>query len=223
MVAEQAEAGGLTGQQIKAVFSEAAEIAAMHACVTSPRGDYFRLKLLQAMEVPLDDGTIEQLRIKAELHEHHRHVHLMIDLGLVKVDEVDGQERYARTDEGEHAINLVRNLERRVGRDEAVAIYGASLGTNSIRLFLKVYGDQREADWKNLTITFTPAEIGRMSLFLPRVIEGVSAIDKLNQAGLLAYRDDDHIHMNPSLARGFYQYLRELNSVVAPGGPGRNQ
>ena len=88
---------------------------------------------------------------------------------------------------------------------------------------LKVYGDQREADWKNLTITFTPAEIGRMSLFLPRVIEGVSAIDKLNQAGLLAYRGDDHIPMNPSLARGFYQYLRELHSVVAPGGPGRNQ
>ena len=54
-------------------------------------------------------------------------------------------------------------------------------------------------------------------------VGGVSAIDKLNQAGLLAYRDDDHIHMNPSLARGFYQYLRELHSVVAPGGPGRNQ
>ena len=85
------------------------------------------------------------------------------------------------------------------------------------RLFLKIYGDSRDADWKQLQIRYTPVEIGRLSLFLPRVIEGVSAIDKLNEADLLAYRDDDHIHMHPKKARSFYQYLRELYSIAIAG------
>jgi hypothetical protein len=49
---------------------------------------------------------------------------------------------------------------------------------------------------------------------VPRVIEGISAVDKLNEAGLLVYRDDDHIHMQPTQARGFYQYLRELYAIA---------
>ena len=53
-------------------------------------------------------------------------------------------------------------------------------------------------------------------------VGGVSAIDKLNQAGLLAYRDDDHIHMQAIKARSFYQYLRELFGITrddSPNGP----
>ena len=57
-------------------------------------------------------------------------------------------------------------------------------------------------------------EIGQLGLFLPRVIEGVSAINKLNEADLLVYRDDDYIHMQPKKARSFHQYLRELYAVA---------
>ena len=53
-----------------------------------------------------------------------------------------------------------------------------------------------------------------MLTFLPRIIEGVSAVDKLNEAELLVYRDDDYVHMPPKKARSFYQYLRNLHGIV---------
>ena len=96
----------------------------------------------------------------------------------------------------------------------ARAIYSASLGPNSIRLFLKIYGDRREDDWEQLRVRYAPVEIGQLSLFLPRVIEGVSAIDKLNEANLLVYRDNYYIHMQPKKARSFYQYLPEPYAVA---------
>ena len=119
-----------------------------------------------------------------------------------------------RTATGERAINAVREFERRSGKEAAESVYAASLGPNSIRLFLRIYGDRKEADWEQMWIRYTPAEVGRLSLFVPRVIEGISAVDKLNEAGLLVYRDDDHIHMQPTQARGFYQYLRELYAIA---------
>ena len=102
-----------------------------------------------------------------------------------------------------------------MGREAALAIYSAAIGPNSIRLFLRIYGDQKEADWDQLQIRYTPVEIGRLSLFLPRTIEGISAIDKLNEADLLVYKDDNQIHMQPLKARGFYQYLRGLPGIMA--------
>ena len=119
-----------------------------------------------------------------------------------------------KTATGERAINAVREFERRSGKEAAESVYAASLGPNSIRLFLRIYGDRKEADWEQMRIRYTPAEVGRLSLFVPRVIEGVSAVDKLNEAGLLVYRDDDHIYMQPTQARGFYQYLRELYAIA---------
>ena len=88
------------------------------------------------------------------------------------------------------------------------------MGPNSIRLFLRVYSDATEAARDRLQIRYTPAELGKLSLFLPRVIEGISAIDKLNEADLVVYRDDNHIHVQPVKARSFYQYLRELFDIL---------
>ena len=56
--------------------------------------------------------------------------------------------------------------------------------------------------------------MGRLSLFLPRSVEGISAVDKLNEAGLLVYQADNYIHMPPTKARSFYQYLQDLLEIV---------
>ena len=172
------------------------------------------MRLLQAMEVPLGEADIERLRVESGINEYHRHLNRLLKFGLARLEKVDGEQRYVRTGLAERAINAVRELERRLDKEAARNVYSASLGPNSIRLSLRIYGDRREADWEQLRIRYTPVEIGRLSLFLPRVIEGVSAVDKLNEANLLVYRDDDHIHMQPKKARGFYQYLRQLYGIA---------
>jgi len=211
----------LTGQTIKAIFKSAEAIGERHACLTSLRGDNFRLHLLQAMESPLDETRVERLRVESGLNEYHRHLNRLLKLGLVHLKERDGNRLYVRTELGEVGVNAVRQFERRVGTAAAEAVYSAALGPNSIRLFLRIYGDTREADWDHLQMTYTPAEIGRLSLFLPRTIEGISAIDKLNEADLLVYRDDNHIHMLASKARAFYQYLRKLYQIAMANLEGR--
>ena len=49
---------------------------------------------------------------------------------------------------------------------------------------------------------------------MPRTIDGISAIDKLNDADRLTYRDDNHIYVQASRARSWYQYLKDLNGLV---------
>ena len=139
---------------------------------------------------------------------------MLIKFGLVNVQEIDGSTLYVRSELGESAVNAVRGFERKIGADVAHGIYSAALGTNSIRLFLRIYGDRREVDWERMQIRYTPAEIGRLSLFLPRTIEGISAIDKLNETDLLSYEDDNQIYMRPLKARAFYQYLEDLHKIT---------
>ena len=205
----------LAGKIIKEIFKRADEIAELHACLTSPRGDNFRLSLLQALGVFLDEAAIERLKVESRVNEYHRHLHRLLGLGLVRKQEIDGAGLYIRTTLGEAAVNTVREFERRTDSGIVQTVWSAALGPNSIRLFLRVYGDRREAQWDRLQVTYTPAEIGSLSLFLPRTIEGISAIDKLNEAGLLVYQDDDRIHMQPLMARSFYQYLHGLYRIVA--------
>ena len=69
-----------------------------------------------------------------------------------------------------------------------------------------------------MEVKYTPAQVGRMSLFLPRVIEAISAIDKLSEAGLLTYRDDGYIYLHPGKASAFYRYLRDLYRIVRANG-----
>ena len=207
----------LVGQTIGHIFKCADEIAELHACLTSPRRDNFRFRLLQALEVAIDETAIEQLRKDSGVNEYHRHLNQLLKYSLVRIQQTHGEPRqYSRTVLGERAVNVVRELERRVGPEAAHLIYSAVLGPNSIRLFLRIYGDQREVDWDQLQITYTPVEIGKLSLFLPRTIEGISAIDKLNEADILVYQDDNQVHMQPLKARGFYQYLQGLRGIIAP-------
>ena len=204
----------LTGNMIKEIFRHAEDVAELHACLTSPRGTNFRLRLLQSMELPMGETAIERLKVEAGVNEYHRHLHMLFKFGLVREQEVGGDKQYARTDLGEAAVNALREFERRVGAEAAQAVYSAAIGPNSIRLFLRIYGVHREVDWDRLQISYTPAEMGCLSLFLPRTIEGISAIDKLNVANVLVYGDDDRISMQPLKARAVYQHLQELYRIL---------
>lgn len=207
-------ANKLVGNIIKEIFKKAGEIAELHACLTSPRGDNFRLRLLHALAVPLDETAIEKLKAESSINEYRRHLNKLLSFGLIRVEETGGEKQYIRTALGEQAVNALHEFERRVGKEAAEALYSASLGPNSIRFFLRVYGNKKEANWEHLQVRYTPGEIGRLSLFLPRTIEGLSAVDKLNEADLLVYQDDNYIYMQAIKARSFYQYLQQLYKVV---------
>lgn len=204
----------LAGKTIKDVFKRADDVAELHSALSSPRGDYFRLHLLQGPEDNFDKSMMEQGRVAAGVQEYHRHLNKLLRWELVVEREVNGRKTYARSATGETAVNAIRELQKSVGWEEARAIYASSLGPNSIRLFLQIYGDKQEGTWDHPEVRYTPAEIGRLSLFLPRVIEGVSAIDKLSEAGLVVYRDDGYVYIPPVKARNFYRYLRELYEIV---------
>ena len=204
----------LHGNLIKEIFVKAEEIADLHATITSSRGDRFRARLLHALESKVDRAEVQKIAEANGLREYSRHLNKLAKFGLVQVESAPEAEKIARTQLGEQAVNALRALERRLGIEEAKSVYDASLGTNSIRLFLRIYSSEKGIDWDKLKAGFKPAEIGRLSLFLPRSIEGISAIDKLNEAGLVVYEDDGFIYMRPTRVRGFYQYLRSLLEIL---------
>ena len=162
----------------------------------------------------MDTAAVQEMAEGTGLREYRRHLHKLEKLGLIQVEPTAQGEDIVRTPLGEQAVNAIREFERRLGIEEARTLYEASLGTNSIRLFLRTYSSEKGVDWDNLKVRFTPAEIGRLSLFLPRSIEGISAVDKLNEAGLVSYEDDGFIYVRPRRPRAFYQYLRSLIQIL---------
>jgi len=214
----------LKGDVIKEIFKEAEKIADLHATLTSPRGNYFRKRLLGKLTKPLEESAVEKLGAQFGVREYQRHIHKLINLGLVSKQQNEvaaDSHTYMRTYDGEDAINAVRELERKLGAERAQSIFAAALGKNSIRLFLKVYGNPKPPN-KAGDIVYTPLEIGQLTTFLPRTVEGISAIDKLDGAGLVSYLDDGDIHVNPRRSTAFYQYLKELYRLLVKVGKIKN-
>ena len=209
----------LEGRAIKEIFRRADTIAELHSCLTSIRGNSFRARLLHALEQPMDSAAIDLLRVEAGIQEHGRHLSKLIRFGLIQQEKAEDGERHVRTKLGEEAVNALRELERKIGEDEAAKVYAAALGVNSIRFFLRIYGHKKDPDWEHLQVRYSPAEIGRLSLFLPRTLEGISAIDKMNEVGLLVYTDENYVYMPATRARAFYQYLHELLKIVSVPAP----
>ena len=210
--------GDLAGNTIKEVFGHADQVADLHACRTSRRGDYFRFRLLQQMESPMGEEAAERMRVESGVNEYHRHLHMLLRHRLARLVDGDGASSLVRTDLGESAVNAVRELERRIGVAQARSIYCASLGPNCLRLFLRIYGDTGKASWEHLQVTYSPADIARLALFLPRAIDGISAVDTLNEAQLVVYREDNRVYMQATRARAFYHYLKELYAIVLVNG-----
>ena len=141
---DAATAPELAGKTIKEVFHRAEQISDLHSGLTSPRGDYFRLRMLQELEAPTDESTIEKERLESGIQEYQRHLHKLIRLGLTSQSDSGGHTRFTRTGLGERAVNAVRELQRSIGDEDARNIYAAALGPNSLRLFLRIYGNKPE-------------------------------------------------------------------------------
>jgi len=197
----------LEGDVIKGIFKDADTIASLHQAISSPRGDYFRRRLLQLLATESNMSEIEKLRSEAQLRELQRHINKLSELQLISLSKED---IYKRTEKGGKAVNTLRALETELGTEDAKKIFTSILGSNSIRFFLRVYGSRKKVDLKDKEVKFSTTEIGKLALFLPRSIEGIAAIDKLSNAELLVYKDNGNVYLDPVKARSFYKYLKLL-------------
>ena len=133
----------LQGNLMKKIFVREGEIADLHAAITSSRGDRFRARLLHALESKVDRAEVQKIAEETGLREYRRHLNKLAKFGLIQVESAPEGEKIVRTQLGERAVNALRALERRLGIEEARSLYDASLGTNSLRLFLRIYSSEK--------------------------------------------------------------------------------
>ena len=211
-------AQGLEGNRIRAIFKESERVAFLYTTLTSKRGNYFRKNLLHYLGDYGGPDLFKQWRDDARVQEYERHINKLLHFQLIESVNGGKTGKYIRTPFGEDAVNAIRGLERDIGSEEARRIYDASLGPYSIQLFLRVYADPREPDFASRKIKYTAKEVGQITYFLPRSVDGLSAIDKLNEAGLLAYEEDGYVYAPAILLRGFYKFLVELYLILEKTG-----
>ena len=203
---------------IEKVFEHVVEVAELHAVLNSPRRQYLRRRLLQSLKSAMTIDEIEGLRRELGAQEYERHIHKLLRRGLVRpVTSGEDVTGYVRTSLGEEALNTVRELQRKVGEEHARSIADAGLGSDAIKLFLTIFGNPKEVDLATREILYTPLELGQLIRIFSRSVEGVSAIDKLDDAGLTSYLEDGNVHVNPRRSTAFYHYLRNLYSLLARG------
>ena len=203
---------------IEKVLEHVVEVAELHAVLSSPRRQYLRRRLLQSLRSAMTIDGIEALRGEFGAQEYERHINKFLIWGLVEpVTSGEDVTGYVRTGLGEEGLNIVRELERKVGEERARSIAEAGMGPNTIKLFLTIFGHPKELDLTTREILYTPLEIGQLFRVFSRSVEGVSAIDKLNEAGLISYLEDGKVHVNPRRTTAFYHYLRNLYFLLARG------
>ena len=201
----------LEGVTIRKIFQDIEAVAELHAVVSSPRGQYLHRRLLHSLRGGLTLDGIEKLRKELGVEEYERHVNKLAMWGLIEpVRSTDGITGYVRTDLGEEALNAVREVERKIGEDRARIIWEAGLGSNAIRLFLTIFGNNKALETSSREVIYTPLEIGQLMRLFARSVEGISSMDKLDDAGLVSYLDDGNIHVNPRRSTAYYVYLRKL-------------
>ena len=206
----------LAGVTIKEIFQNIEAVAELHAVLSSPRGQFLHRRLLHALRGGLTHDEIERLRKEHGVEESDRHVNKLAKWGLIEPVVPDGEiTGYVRTELGEAALNAARELERKIGEDRATNICQAALGVNALRLFLTIFGNNKEADLATREVLYTPLEIGQLMRLFSRSLEGISSMDKLDDAGLVSYMEDGNIHVNPRRSTAFYAYLRKLYQLLA--------
>lgn len=207
----------IRSERIKEIFEKAIGIATLHNVLTFKKGNYFHLKLLHSLEESLSFFKIEELRMSVGLKESYFHFDILLAFHLVELVQEQGEERCKRTELGKMSINAVRDLESLIGKDSAIKLYEVHLGPNSIRFFLRICHQQKEVDFTEEEVKFSPHDIDKLSFFPPRSIGGIKAIDKLNDAALLNYDDDGFIYLSPLRGCSFYRYLLVLNEIIKRG------
>ena len=205
----------MEGVTIKKIFQNIESLADLHAVLSSPRGQYLHRHLLHALRGGLTLDEIDRLRKGLGVEEYDRHINKLAKWGLIEpVGSSDGIAGYVRTTLGEEALNAARELERKIGEDRARLMCEAGLGANAIRLFLTIFGNNKEPDLASREVVYTPLEIGQLMRLFTRGVEGISSIDKLDDAGLVSYLEDGNIHVNPRRSTAFYAYLRRLYQLL---------
>ena len=203
------------GVDIREIFQNVEAVAELHGVVSSPRGHYLHRRLLHSLKGGLTLEEIEQLRKELGVEEYERHINKLGKWGLVEpVRSSAGITGYIRTGLGEEALNATRELERKIGEERARSICEAGLGANAIRLFLTIFGDNKEPTLPSREVIYTPLEIGQLMRLFARSLEGISSMDKLDDAGLVSYLDDGNIHVNPRRSTAYYAYLRKLYQLL---------
>ena len=206
----------LAGVTIKEIFQNIEAVAELHGVLSSPRGQFLHRRLLHALRGGLTLDEIERIRQEHGVEESDRHINKLAKWGLIEPVGPSGETTgYVRTELGEEALNAVRELERKIGEDRAMNICQAALGVNALRLFLTIFGNNKEQDLVAREVLYTPLEIGQLTRLFARSLEGISSMDKLDDAGLVSYMDDGNIHVNPRRTTAFYAYLRKLYQLLA--------
>lgn len=206
----------IRGEKIRQIYKKANEIAALHNVLTSSRGNYFNLKLLDDLKENLDFYQIERLRKSVGLRESHIHIENLLVHNLVELIKEQGKERYHRTELGEMSINAVRTLELQIGQEAAKKIFKAHLDPDSIRLFLLIFNQEIEIDFTEREVKFSPEEIVKLGSFIRSEERKISAIDKLISAALLNYKDG-LVYPSPSRSSSLYGYLIILYIIITRG------
>ncbi len=209
----------LEGVTIKEMYRNVDAVADLHGVLSSPRGRYLHRRLLHALRGGLTLDEIEALRKEQGVEESDRHVNKLAKWGLIEPMESSGEVTgYVRTGLGEEALNIIRELERKVGEERATIVNQAALGANALRLFLTIYGNDKDPNFSSWEVVYTPLEIGQLLRVFSRSVEGISSLDKLDDAGLVSYLDDGNIHVNPRRSTAFFAYLRSLYNLVSADG-----
>lgn len=203
----------LEGVQIKKIYEEANLVMDLHTTLTSARGNYFRRTLLHNLSSGVSKDELKLLSEESNLEEYVRHLNKLMKFKLVRAPS-DGDDKYIRTELGERSVNAIRGLERGIGENMAKKIFEASLGPISLRAFLRIYGQKKDFEFTLKEGKYSVLEVAKLFAFIRRGIDRVSAMDKLDDAGLFEFRDDEFIYFEPRKAREFYRYLCVLYSVI---------
>ena len=205
----------LEGVTIKKIFQNIEAVAELHAVLSSPRGQYLHKRLLHSLRGGLGLDEIERLRIELGVEEYDRHINKLVKWRLIEPMRPTGEiTGYVRTAFGEEALNAMMELERKIGEDRVKALCEAAMEANTIKLFLTIFGNNKEPDLPSREVIYTPLEIGQLMRLFARSVEGISSIDNLDDAGLASYMDDGNIHVNPRRSTAFYTYLRRLYQLL---------
>ena len=111
------------GALIERVFEYVGDVAELHAVLSLPRRQYLRRRLLQSLRSPMTIDEIEGLTREFGAQEYERHIHKFLRWGLEKtVTSGNDVTEYVRTSLGEEGLNIVRELQRKVGEEQAGSI-----------------------------------------------------------------------------------------------------
>ena len=202
-------------RKIRILDRRAVQLANLHTVISSPRGEFFRFRLLQMLEREKSLTELLEQKEKEPIKELSRHLRMLQEFSLVAEMMTDGKRMYKRTTKGEATINALRALGRRVGEETFSSILHANFGVNSIRFFLRTYGYKKDLDLRKPQVEFTPYEVGKIALFLRHnVVAGVSVIDKLSSTGILVYLEDGTIRLDSKKAQALFQYWVDLNGIL---------